>query len=120
MHIQPFIFNWRGQFDKVVATEKHLRNISAEPIVINSDVHHTCPTWINIGDNAYFTDQFVKAIELFNGDVLFHIQGDATYHDWRGIITNAVKYFPVYQWGIFAPNVDYTFHDASRVDMECL
>ena len=83
MNIQTFIFNWRGQYEKTIEKEIQLLSIGKHPIVINSDDEKTEEGWHNIGEASYFTDQFLKAIELFDGDVLFHIQGDASYDNWE-------------------------------------
>jgi hypothetical protein len=121
MKIITFIFNWRGQYDKTIEKVKQLREIGVEPIVINSDDEHKDDAWHNIGEDSYFTAQFMKAIELFNelkGDVLFHIQGDASYTNWKQLYADAKKYFDIYGWGIYAPNVDYTWYDSSKVDLK--
>ena len=49
--------------------------------VINSDstVEGRHPAWRHIGDEAYFTAQWNKALDLFDADVLFHIQADASF-----------------------------------------
>lgn len=115
--IHTFIFNWRGQYDKTVEKIKQLTDLGHTPTVINSDEAHNDEGWVNVGESAYFTDQFIKALELFDGDVLFHIQADASYNDWNNLIKDAEESFDTYKWGIYAPNVDYTWYDASRTDI---
>jgi len=118
MVIQTFIFNWVNQYEKTILKEKQLREIGVTPIVINSDDTHKHDHWHNIGEDSYFTAQYLKAIELFTGDVLFHIQADASYDNWTQLYKDAEKYFNIYEWGIYAPNVDYTFYDSARVDLQ--
>jgi hypothetical protein len=121
MKILTFIFNWRGQYDKTIEKVNQLREIGVEPIVINSDDDHKDYDWHNIGEDSYFTAQFMKALELFHkfkGDVLFHIQGDASYDNWKQLYADAEKYYETYEWGIYAPNVDYTWYDSSKVDLQ--
>lgn len=121
MKILTFIFNWRGQYDKTIEKVNQLREIGVVPIVINSDDDHKDYDWHNIGEDSYFTAQFMKALELFHkfkGDVLFHIQGDASYNNWKQLYEDAEKYFEKYEWGIYAPNVDYTWYDSSKVDLQ--
>lgn len=120
MKIQTFIFNWRGQYEKTIEKEIQLLSIGKQPIVINSDDEKTEKGWHDIGEASYFTDQFLKAIELFDGDILFHIQGDASYKDWAKLYADAEKYFEETEWGIYAPNVDYTWYDASRTDIDSI
>ena len=119
MLIQTFIFNWRGQYEKTKEKQKQLSAIGIVPVVINSDDNHRedDPNWHNIGEDSYFTAQFLKAIELFDGDALFHIQADASYDDWASIYKGAKDCFDTYNWGIYAPNVDYTWYDASRTNL---
>jgi hypothetical protein len=120
MKILTFIFNWRGQYEKTIKKVKQLREIGVEPIVINSDDEHKDSNWHNIGEDSYFTAQFMKAIELFykfKGDVFFHIQGDASYDNWKQIYENAEKYYEDAEWGIYAPNVDYTWYTPERTNV---
>jgi hypothetical protein len=117
MKIQTFIFNWRNQYKKTKEKLYQLKQIGIDPIVINSDDLYKEHGWHNIGEDSYFTAQYLKAIELFDGDVLFHIQADASYYDWKSIYQAAEQYFEKYKCGIYAPNVDYTFYDSSRADL---
>lgn len=59
--IQPFIFNWRNQFEKTCAIEDSLKQIFGEVTVINSDEENTREGWIDLGDEAYFTTQIGRA-----------------------------------------------------------
>ena len=121
MKIHTFVFNWRGQYEKTKQKEAQLTALGIPFTIINSDEEHEEPGWENIGEDSYFTAQFLKAIEIFSqtdADALFHIQADASYDDWGSIIESAKKYSEEYNWGIYAPNVDYTWYDSSRVDMD--
>ena len=120
MKIQTFIFNWRRQYEHTKYKIEQLKKIGVDPIVINSDDEHNDEGWHNIGESSYFTDQFCKAIELFDGDVLFHIQADASYDNWKQLYEDAEKYYELTDWGIYAPNVDYTWYDASRSNVDTL
>lgn len=118
MKIQTFIFNWRGQYEKTKEKEAQFKAIGVKPIIINSDDNHREEGWHNIGEESYFTAQYLKAVELFDGDALFHIQADASYNDWAPIYEAAKKFHEKYNWGIYAPNVDYTWYDSSRADLK--
>lgn len=122
MKIQTFIFNWRGQYENTIKKQDQLKAIGVTPIVINSDDNHnlTDPNWHNIGEDSYFNAQFLKVIELFDGDVLFHVQADASYDNWKQLYEDAEKYYEMTDWGIYAPNVDYTWYDSSRTDVTSL
>ena len=118
MNIQTFIFNWRNQYENTVKKIEQLKLINRKPIIINSDDEHKEGDWYNIGEESYFTAQMLKALELFDGDVLFHIQADASFDNWQLIYEAAEKYFKRYKWGIYAPNVDYTWYVSERTDLD--
>ena len=118
MNIQTFIFNWRNQYDNTVKKVEQLKLLDKSPIVINSDDEYKKSDWHNIGEESYFTAQMLKALELFDGDVLFHIQADASFDNWQSIYDSAEKYFKRYKWGIYAPNVDYTWYVSERTDLD--
>jgi len=120
MNIQPFIFNWNNQFKKTSLIEDSLKKKFDNVFVINSDDDNTKEGWVNIGNECYFSDQFRKALELFDGDVLFHIQGDVSYDKWETLVEDAKKYFEYYNAGIYAPNIDYTWYSSENTDIESL
>ena len=99
MKIHTFIFNWRGQYDKTKQKEQQLKDLNIPFTVINSDEEHEEDGWENIGEESYFTAQFLKAVEIFSktdADALFHIQADASFDNWGGLIYDAEKYFEEY------------------------
>src|SRR2546423_15507730 len=95
--IVPFIFNWKHQFENAVRTQDELRKHFDNVVVINSDDHHSRDGWIDIGDACYFKAQFFKALELFDGDVLFHVQADASYSDWPAVVADALAALDSYR-----------------------
>lgn len=117
--IQPFIFNWNRQFEKTCIIEDSLKKIFKKVTVINSDDTNTRDGWVNLGDNAYFTSQFTKALELFEDDkkVLFHIQGDTEYDNWKQLVDDAKKYYNLYEWGIYAPDVTNIWYTSENTDI---
>lgn len=118
--IQPFIFNWRNQFEKTCASENALKQIFGEVTVINSDEENTRPGWIDIGEESYFTAQFVKALELFTDDkkVLMHVQGDTSYDNYEQLVKDARKYYSSYEWGVYAPDVTNVWYTSENTDIE--
>jgi GR25 family glycosyltransferase involved in LPS biosynthesis len=118
--IHAFIFNWRGQLEKTLKTETQLKKILQKVTVINSDDDNKFDHWVNIGESSYFSAQFLKALELFNEDIFFHVQGDVTYDDWSSIIDDSKIYYKKYNYGIYAPNVDYTSWSSNRVDISTI
>jgi hypothetical protein len=101
LKIVPFIFNWKHQFENTKRTERQLQVISSEVLVINSDPDITKDHWVDVGDEAYFTQKFFKATELFDGDILFHLQADASYHDWEAVFNDALTVSGQIQLGCF-------------------
>lgn len=120
MNIQPFIFNWNGQFEKTCSIEDSLKALFEKVIVINSDDNNTRENWVNIGNESFFSDQFKKALELFDGDILMHVQGDVSYDKWKELIQDAEKYFEYYNAGIYAPNIDHTWYTSENTDIQSL
>ena len=118
MKIQTFIFNWCNQYEHTIKKIEQLKIIGKTPIVINSDDEYKKADWYNIGEESYFTAQMSKALELFDGDVLFHIQADASFDNWQPIYDSAEKHFKKYKWGIYAPNVDFTWYVSERTDLD--
>lgn len=120
LNIQPFIFNWNGQYEKTCDIEDSLSKIFEKVIVINSDDNNTREGWIDLGDEAYFSDQFRKALELFDGDILFHVQGDVSYDKWEKLVEDARKYIDYYDAGIYSPNIDYTWYSSENSDIDSI
>lgn len=63
--------------------------------------------------NAYFNNQFLKAVELFgssNKEILLHIQADASLScdKINNLIDDSIMYYKKYTWGLYAPNVYFT------------
>lgn len=120
--IQPFIFNWNRQFEKTCKIEDSLLEIFEQVFVINSDENNTRPGWIDVGDSFYFSAQFKKALELFDNSkkVLFHIQGDVSYENWKGLVDSAIEYYDDYEWGIFAPDIDWVWYTSQYADINSI
>ena len=120
--IQPFIFNWKNQFKKTCDTEESLKTIFDKVIVINSDEENTRPGWIDIGDSSYFTAQFTKALELFDDDkkVLMHVQGDTVYNSYKQLVDDAKKYYSIYEWGVYAPDITNVWYTSENVDINAI
>lgn len=118
---QIFIFNWKNQEQKVLQKIQQLNDAGYNPIIINSDdTLRDKYDWVHIGEQAYFTEQFNTAVNLFNSDLFIHIQGDASYDNWGQLISDAQKYFTIYNYGIYAPDIDYTNWYAESVNINQL
>lgn len=123
MKIKCFIFSWKGQYDNAIILENQLSSLVDEVIVINSDESNTKENWITLNDSCYFSDQFRRALNEFDCneyDLFFHVQADASYNNWKEIIDSAKVNYEKYNYGVFAPDVNYTFYDSFRVNLETI
>jgi hypothetical protein len=108
MKIHAFVFNWKGYGAKAAALEKQLSSLTTTT-VINSDEKERAhfPTWTHLDENAYFAEQWNTAIQKFNGDILFHIQADATFDNFAKLFDRATHCILEQNVGIFEPNIDF-------------
>jgi hypothetical protein len=107
--VDAFIFNWRGHEARAAALERQLGALC--PVrVINSEsaVEARHPQWHHVGEDAYFAAQWQRARELFQGDVLLHVQADASSRHFARILERGLDAIDRHGAGVYAPNVDYT------------
>jgi len=111
MKIQGFIFNWKGHEANAKALEEKCGRV-IDVTVINSEecLKEEHKSWVHLDDSAYFSAQWNRAMELFQGDVLFHIQADATFNRFEDLFAKAQRCFETYPLGVYEPNVDFTPH----------
>lgn len=107
MQIDIWIFNWPNQTARACKIEQQLHNQGFTCHVINSDPEYTPNHWLNVGNSAWFAQQWHLACALFRGDVMFHIQADAEYQDWANIIHSARETFALHNWGLYSPNLQH-------------
>ena len=108
--IHAFIFNWPGTIERCLQIEKELLAIGLRVQVINSDPCHDSAGWLNLGEDAFFGEQFKAALASFDGEILMHIQADTVFHDWQNFLSEALLCRKKHDWGIYAPNVLNTAH----------
>jgi hypothetical protein len=104
--IHPFIFNWPGQYENCLKLEEQLTSVFGRVTVINSDDNNKKDSWHNIGNEMYFTGQWNKALELFDGEIMFHTQADAYCENLSGLVNSAIENQTKYNWGVYEPNFD--------------
>lgn len=119
MKIHPFIFCWKGQTANAINLEQIFLQIFGNVTVINSGENSRRENWIDIGNDAYFAEQFSTACDIFNGDIMLHVQADVTFNDWRSVVDSAIYYYSLYSYGIYAPNINYTAYTSDYVDISC-
>ncbi len=107
--IEAVIFNWVGHERRAVALERQLGALC--PVrVINSEsaVESRHPHWDHVGEDAYFAAQWQRAVERFDGDILFHVQADAASPRFDRIFERCAQAMQQHGAGVYAPNVDFT------------
>jgi hypothetical protein len=118
VNIQGFIFNWKAHEAEAVELERRLGRL-IQVTVINSEEGLSAPRdhWVHLDDSAYFSAQWNKAIGLFEGDLLFHIQADAHCNDFERLLERAASFFGRGDVGVYEPNVDFSpyQYDTSRL-----
>lgn len=118
--VQYMIYNWSKTHENVGAYEHRLKLANKKYNVFNVDENKTLPHWIQLDDSYYFTKQFHRALEEFDGDFLFHIQGDSklpnfSEADFNLIERQMIEAYEQTNFGVYAPNVDWTFWDNKSV-----
>ena len=114
MKIQCFIFAWNQFVTNAVDIESKL-NKYGKTIVINSNVNDTRDRWINLND-GYFAEQWNTLVSNIDSDTdfIFHIQADVKVDNFDDIFARFNQIVSKYDVGIYAPNVDYTYHQYNR------
>jgi len=116
--MQAFIFTWRGQRQAARALEAQIARVLPVTVISSEGPEiGDGPGWVYLDDTAYFSAQWNRAVELFDDDVLFHIQADASCHRMEDVIAAASRCFSDYRIGVYEPNVDFTEceYDPSRL-----
>jgi hypothetical protein len=121
MKIQGFIFNWKGHEANALALEEKIGKL-IEVTVINSEeqLSGSHPGWVHLDDTAYFSAQWNKALELFDADILFHIQADADFDEFETLFARARSVFEKHRPGVYEPNVDYTDIQYDKLRLQSL
>ena len=109
INIEAFICTWKGHHQNARAIELSIANHAAVR-VINTDqsVRDLYPHWVHLDSSAYFSAQWNRMLELFQGDVLFQIQADTKFLRFDELFASAQNAFKQWPVGIYEPNVDYT------------
>ncbi len=92
-----------------MALERQLGRL-CEVRVVNSEsaAEARHPHWDHVGEDAYFAAQWQRAVERFDGDILFHVQADAASPRFDRILARCVLAMQRHGAGVYAPNVDFT------------
>lgn len=97
--IQIFLTSWPGREEMARQTEKSLPRPTT---VINSGA--SIENWENVGD-LYYGEQFKEILRKHDGkSTIMNIQGDATYHNWKEVISRYEIAHILFRPGVFAPN----------------
>lgn len=110
MHFQFFIFAWPGHALKARDLESNLVARGEDVQVIASGIDDSPERWLKLSNDAYFGDQFVSALDRFDGDVLVHVQADGSITDLDYFLQRLRYAHTILRPGVWAPDVDYTFY----------
>jgi hypothetical protein len=58
-----------------------------------------------LDDTAYFSAQWNKAIELFDADILFHIQADVEFDNFEALFPRVASLWNKYNVGVYEPDI---------------
>jgi len=110
MKIQNFIFTWNQFVPNAIDIESKISKYG-KTTVINSNVNEKRDHWINLND-GYFAEQWNTLVSNIDSDTdfVFHIQSDAIVKDFEKLYSRFFEIVSKYDVGIYAPNVDYTWH----------
>jgi hypothetical protein len=109
MNMQAFIFNWRGQAANAARLEGVLGELMPTR-VINSDAasEPERPHWVHVGEEAYFSAQWNRALALFDGDVMLHVQADAELPAPARLVERAAALLGRADVGVYEPYIDFS------------
>lgn len=110
MKIQNFIFTWNQFVPNAINIESKISKYG-KTTVINSNVNEKRNHWINLND-GYFAEQWNTLVNNIEPDTdfVFHIQSDAVVENFDVLYSRFHEITSKYDVGIYAPNVDYTWH----------
>jgi hypothetical protein len=113
--IHAIVFNWKGQTDNAMSLERSIGRF-VQVDVINSDeaarVGH--PTWTHLDESSYFSAQWNAALNVLDGDVLFHVQADVVFDDFERLLGRVQDVFERYPVGVYEPKIDHPPVDYER------
>lgn len=117
--IYVYIFSWKKVTANATELYRAVAPVFPHTTFINCDEHVTMPAdipTIQCDDSFYYGKQFDTAIHHAPvGSYVACIVGDVDPSaNWTLIANNTVAAFNLDKFGIFAPNVDYTWHTAKK------
>ena len=118
MQMRFFVFAWPGYLEAARRLEQRLVDRGRHVSVIASGLDNAPDHWSKLSNDSYFGDQFALCLRMFVGDVLVHIQADATIDDLDEFLRRLEHAHSEYSPGVWAPDVDYTFYATRLVTLD--
>lgn len=120
--IQAFIFNWKARTENTLKIEKTLNEsgLFDKVVVINSDPEIKKAHWFNIGDYSNYINQYIIAMNLFDGDIFFQVMADSFFNNWINLTESAIEDYKKYNWGIYAPFIEGTWYNSENSDINSI
>jgi hypothetical protein len=120
--IYIYIFSWKKVTDQATRLYHKVSEVCPNTWFINCDENASITDITNIlqkDDSYYYGGQFETAVKHTpSGKIVGCIVGDVDPDAaWGAILENAVSAFNTGKIGIFAPNVDYTWHTSRKENL---
>ncbi len=113
MDIHTFIFSWKKVTENALMLFENASRVCANTTFINCDENvKVLVKNIHLDDSYYYGGQFEAAIRAVPpGSALCCIVGDVSPEaNWNAIYEKAAEALATKHVGVYAPNVDYTWH----------
>jgi hypothetical protein len=110
MKFQAFINTWQDKWKNALALETALKQCADTVTVVNtnSQIRSEHPSWIHADESEYYSETLNRCTAMFDADVFFQIQADASFDNFDRMFERAEHCFNSRGAGVFEPNADYT------------
>ena len=106
--IQGFIFSWAGHEQRAMALERKIAALLPVTVINSESAARRNEHWVHLDESAYFSEQWNRAMRMFDADLMFHVQADADSDHFADIVSKARSLFRRCPIGVYEPYVDYT------------
>lgn len=108
LKIQAFIFNWGDYAQRAHRIETDICDLVPTTVISSTD--GISAKWVEIGKDAFFTDQWNMALEMVHPDtdLLLHIQADSGLRgrDYQALMDRIRSVYKRINFGTYAPLLD--------------
>ena len=77
--------------------------------------------WLRVPSERFYGWQFAESLRLNRGDVMLHVQADASFGDWPLLVERCRETFGAFpELGVWSPNVYHSLYTPRRVQVGAL